>query len=186
MKVYKFSKSEVKVFSHLELIDRWSIVGAKALSYHGVHRYTGDTDILCHSEVAMDVLLVMKERGFSIHAMDVSHARCIKGNTEFDVLITSAPEYSNALQRAEGSYYTTCSGLLDMYLLSDKAQNQYDAVRLLQVNNCRPSEEVLSLEYDRFNYYLEKSKEDIKLFKPRLLCQEFDLEALLLELDGIE
>lgn len=183
--MYSFTQTELTVFKQLTELDRWSIVGAKALSYHGVHRYTGDTDILCHTSVAKDILKVLKSLGFSIEICDVSQAKATNGIEEFDVLITSASEYSNALERTE-DYYTTSSGLLDMYLLSDKEQNQYDAVNLLKATDCRPSELVLELEFNRFKYYLEKSKEDIKYFKPRLLEEEFDLEALLLELDDIE
>jgi len=184
--MYKFNKVETEVLEALAKLDRWSIVGAKALSYYGVHRFTKDTDILCHTDTAKDILEIFKQQGFNITYCDISQVNAVKGGVEFDILITSAPEYSNALTKQNGTYYTTCSGLLDMYLLSDKEQNQFDAVRLLQNNTCKPSEEVIRIEFDRYQYLLEKSKEDIKYFKPRLLADEFNLEELLLELDDID
>jgi len=183
--MYTFTQTELVVFNKLTELDRWSIVGAKALSYHGYHRYTADTDVLCHTVVAKDILKVFKSLGFSISMMDTSHAVCTNGVEDFDILITSAPEYSNALERT-ADHYTTSSGLLDMYLLSDKEQNQYDAVNLIKITSAIPSDVVLDLEGNRYTYFLEESRKDIKSFKPRLLEDEFDLESLLLELDDIE
>jgi hypothetical protein len=185
--MYEFTQTELEVFNQLAELDRWSIVGAKALSYHGVHRYTGDTDILCHTSVVRQVLSVLKKEGFSIEICDESQATATKGETEFDVLITSSEEYSHAMVQCSGAFYTTCSGLLDMYLLSGKTQSQFDAIRLLQENaNCRPSEIVQEIESERWSHYLTESKKDISSFKPRSLEDEFDLEALLLELDDFE
>ena len=183
--MYEFSGIEKELFSKINKIDKWSIVGAKALSYHGYHRYTGDTDILCHTSVAKDILKVFKQLGGSLVIMDDSHVIAEIDKESFDILITSAPEYANALIKTK-DYYATSSGLLDMYLLSDKEQNQYDAVNLIKITNTEPSNLVLELEFERYKYFLEQAEKDIHSFKPRLLEDEFDLESLLLELDNFE
>jgi hypothetical protein len=163
-------------------IDRWAIVGAKALNYLGFSRYTKDTDILCHTSVVKDMITIFQENNFKPIRLNESQVKMIKGNEEYDLLITSAEEYSEAMIRDKNGF-TSPSGLLDMYLLSGKEQNQFDAINLLKIYKGRlgPSDLVIELERDKWTHVREASLKPIETFKPRELADDFNLEELLAE-----
>jgi len=179
-----FDNKTLKILNRIKSINNWVVVGAKALNHYGISRYTYDTDILVNPNVLIEILTVFREFGYTLVKEDESQIKATCGSSDFDILITGTSEYSNALSNRCDTYYTSLSGLLDMYLMSDKEQNQIDAVNLLRLNpTLNPSEEVLSIEFDRFNYYQEASLKPVTKFKPRSLEDELDLEALINSLE---